>query len=392
MITLTDVRNDLRIRKEAESLARSYDVSIVCHIESQPPGITEYRGLRVINVRMRTRGLPKWPMFWTVKYAEFAWRAMRAAVRERAVVYHGHEITGCIPALIAARRRGAKFVYDAHELEADRAGFIEKSWWLRRVSLWCLRSVLRHADHVICASESRAKIMLEEYGVRELPTPILNVTPRAGMPDLSMEGSAGIAPRVVVRDAGREIDLTGKRVVLYQGTLAAGRGLDRVVSALCHLDQDIVLLVLGRGATFDALIAQSEREGTRNRLIMAGQVPADALAGYMRLAHLGLAIYRNTCRNNYYCAPNKIYEYASVGLPVVGPNFPDVESVLIGRRIGRVFDPDDPPSIAKAISEVFADPVLRAEMSRNALALKEQVNWEQQEEKLAGLYEGLLTC
>lgn len=180
--------------------------------------------------------------------------------------------------------------------------------------------------------------------------------------------------------------------MLYQGTLAPGRGLDRVVSALRLLDDDVVLMVLGRGSTFDALIAQAECDGTRARLIMVGQVPADMLAAYMGCADVGLAIYLNTCRNNYHCAPNKIYEYASVGLPVVAPNFPDVQAVVTRFEIGRTFDPECPESIAEAIRDVFENPARRDEMSRNALKLKEHVNWEGQEEKLRHIYDRLLNA
>jgi len=424
MITLTDVRNDLRIRKEAETLARDYDVYVVSLIDDLPPGGFEFRRLNVINIRLRTRRLPKSPVFWLIKYAEFVIRAGWAASRVRAAVYHGHEIAGSVPALLAARRRRAKFIYDAHELEADRAGHIEKTPWLRRLLLWSLRFVMRRADHVICASESRADIMLAEYGARKRPIPILNVTPCAGMPmavfpktesgahhkagdvhhipdgtAASPEPQASACATSIaspstnhldIQDNGCPFDLTGRRVVLYQGTLAPGRGLDRVVAALRYLDKDIVLMVLGHGSTFDALIEQAEREGTRDRLVMVGQVPADALTAYMNRAHVGLAIYLNTCRNNYHCAPNKIYEYASVGLPVVAPNFPDVEAVVTTFDIGRTFDPEHPESIAEAIRDVLNNPTRRDEMSRHALELKNRVNWDGKEEKVRHIYDQLL--
>jgi glycosyltransferase involved in cell wall biosynthesis len=383
MITLTDVRNDLRIRKEAESLAEIYNVHVVSLCENEPRHRFDFRRLKVINIPLVTRRLPKSPLFWLMKYLEFLLRAAYSAARVRARVYHGHELAGSLPSLFAARLRRAKFIYDAHELEADRVGAIQKSPWLHRLMLWSLRLVMRQADHVICASESRADIMLAEYGARERPTPILNVTPRAGMPNSEVK-----TPACPVNPT--ELNLVGKRVVIYQGTLAPGRGLDRVVSALNHLDDDVVLLVLGSGTTFDSLIAQAERQATRHRLIMLGQVPADSLVAYMRLAHVGLAIYLNTCRNNYHCAPNKIFEYASVGLPVVGPNFPDVEAVVSQYDIGRTFDPESPDSIAAAIREVLNDPNRRETMSRNARLLKEHINWESQEAKLRGIYKKLL--
>lgn len=379
MVTLTDVCDDLRIRKEAESATRAHEVFAVCPAKAVDVAPFRFHGFEVHPVRIRSRRLPKSPIFWAIKYLEFLILATRTAIRTRAAIYHGHDITGAFPAYLAARWTGAKFVYDAHELEADRAGPLEQSRWLRALQLACLRRLLRAADHVICASESRADIMLGEYGVRTRPTPILNVTPRAGM---QASGAAAALP------AG--VNLEGRQVVLYQGTLAAGRGLDRVVGALPLLDKRVVLMILGDGGTFHELIQQSEREGTRDRLIMVGRVPADSLVAYMRLAHVGLAIYRNVCRNNYYCAPNKVFEYASVGLPVVAPNFPDVRTLLAQSGIGTSFDPEDSADIARAIRDVLSSGERCEAMRTAALSLKETVNWEREEEKLLALYADLL--
>ena len=379
MSTLTDVRNDLRIRKEAESLARRHEMSIVSNIPALPPGPFAYRGMTVINIRLWTRKLPKSPIFWLVKYIEFLLRATLAGVGQKAAVYHGHDITGAVPAMCAAKLRRATFIYDAHELEADRTGTLQRSWWAGRLLLASVRFVLRRADHVICASALRAEIMLNEYGVRSLPTPIMNVTPRDGLP---VEAD--------VCDEIRNRDFTGKRIVLYQGTLVKERGIDRVVAALNHLPDDVVLLVLGGGGMFDQLIEQAKRDGTAERLVMVGRVPADSLVAYMKLADVGLAIYQNNCRNNYYCAPNKVYEYASVGLPIVGPNFPEVQQVVDTYKIGQTFDPEDETSIAAAIRNVLSDPATYQTMSQAARTLKDTVNWESQEDRLHAIYNDLL--
>ena len=375
-ITLTDVRNDLRIRKEAAAVAQSYPTTVVSMIEGVEEPF-ELDGFEVVPLRLRSRKLPKSPIFWVVKYLEFVLRASLAASRRRAGLYHGHEITGAIPAWLAARRRGARFVYDAHELEADRGTVAETIGWVNRPLVGAVRALLRRADAVICANESRADIMMADYGVRQRPTPILNVAPLGGLPE-------GDAPDALPACYGRD------RIVLYQGALSASRGLEHLVAAVPAMPQDVALVIVGGGGVQASLGAQAEQLGIAHRVFLTGRVPADRLVHYMRGATLGVAIYQNTCRNNYYCAPNKVHEYASVGIPFVGPDFPEVSTLVDRFSVGAVFDPASAESIAEAVHHVLDDPQRYAAMARATTELRQAMNWGQEAVKLRALYRNVL--
>ena len=275
---------------------------------------------------------------------------------------------------------GGAFIYDAHELELDVGrGPLQRVAWVHAIFRFCVRFLLRRADAVICASEDRADVMTADYGVRARPTAIVNVTSRHGLP-------AG-EPAPWPEGLRRPDDVV---TVIYQGGLTPGRGLPEVVGALQHLPERVVLIVVGDGADRPAIERRIRDEGLEDRVALVGKVPAAEVASWMRLGDVGVVIYQNTCRNNFHCAPNKLYDYCAVGVPVVGSNFPGVASIVEPNGVGALFDPTSPQSIAAAIQDVVGDPSRHARLAANAARLKERFNWEQQEDRLRDLYRAVL--
>ncbi|MBU0742281.1 glycosyltransferase [bacterium] len=365
----------MRIRREAASLASRHEVCVVDHVRGGG-GSRRLDGFTVRSVPLVAHRLPSSPFFWPVMYLEFLLRATTAAIAAGADAYHGHEVVGALPAWIAARLRRADFVYDAHELELDRTGPVTRSWigaLHRSFVLW----LLRRADRVICASEARSAVMVERYGLKTRPLSIMNVTPRDGLP----EGPTAVWPAGPPPQAAR--------LLVYQGVLTRGRGLANMVGALKHLPEDIVLVVVGDGAAGDDMRARAQADGTAGRLWMVGKVPAAQVVSYMRLAHAGIVIYRDTNLNNHHCSPNKLYDYCAAGVPIVGSDQPEIRSLVERFDVGALFDPEDPRSLARAVLEVVGDEEIRSRMARNAERVRSEINWEGQGERLLSLYAGL---
>ena len=117
----------------------------------------------------------------------------------------------------------------------------------------------------------------------------------------------------------------------------------------------------------------------------------DQLFEYTASADIGLLFYRNTCRNNYYCAPNKLYEYMMMGLPIITPNYPGLVPVVEGENVGLCVNPEDPRAIADAVNRIAGDSSLHQTMKSNGLRLtRTQFNWETEFLKLEKAYTELV--
>lgn len=82
----------------------------------------------------------------------------------------------------------------------------------------------------------------------------------------------------------------------------------------------------------------------------------------------------------------------NAGLPIICSNFPSWEAFVNLHECGIAVDPNDGPAVLRAINELKNDPEKAARMGRNGKrAVREELNWVHEENKLLGFYSQLLT-
>jgi glycosyltransferase involved in cell wall biosynthesis len=296
------------------------------------------------------------------------WRALVAA---RPDVVHAHDVNTLPTAWAAARRTGARLVYDAHEISTDREGYRE----LRGPIAWAEGRLMPRADATITTTGMRAKFFARAYGV---PRPlVLQNRPRFAEP----------ARGTLIRDRLGIDD--GLPVVLYQGGLQPGRGLEDLVAAMpalppCHL------VYIGGGRLLAALGGMVAGRGLGGRVHFVPTVPLAELLAWTASADIGVQPIRNTCLNHFSTDSNKLFEYAMAGLPVVASDFPEIRRVVRAHDIGLLFDPETPGALAAALGRLVGDADLRARLAANARAAARALSWEAQEGELVRLYARVL--
>jgi glycosyltransferase involved in cell wall biosynthesis len=362
---------DARVRKEAQAVAAAgHAVRVIALRQPGERGTPTLADVEVMTFPLWSRRLPRTALSWPVKYGEFLAKALARLVRDPADVYHAHDLEALVPAWLAGRLTGGRVVYDSHEL------FTERPIELRAVWRMIERFLLRRVDAVIAASEERAHIMHAEYGAPTLPTVVANCPQRRGRPARSSLRAQLPAHR---RDA---------RVVVYQGGLSPGRCLERLTTAAAEFGPDTILALVGaRSPFFESVLRPLiDAEGLDDRVFWIPPVDADEVVSFIEAADLGVVIYQNSCRNNYYCAPNKLYDYCMAGLPVVGPDFPPIRRLVEEYGIGMTFDPERPATIAASVRQVLDDDDAYARAVAGCAAVADSANWETESVKLVQLY------
>lgn len=375
LIVLNDFTHDARVHKEAQTLAKvGHDVSVIALWRPNLAAQETQSGYHVHRLRLHSRGRRGGGLTPLIKYLEFAAQVWRAAGDTRAEVYQANDANTLPAAWIAARRNRARLVYDAHELETGRnfgsshlAGIYRQMW------AWPERALIRHVDAVMTVSGGIAEELVRLYGVRR-PLVVLNCPEQQAL-----------APSTRLRD---ELGIpSALRIALYQGGIAAGRGLEPFLEAVQQLP-DVAAVLLGDGPLLPAF-RERAKSGLWQRAFFPGAVPLAELPSYTASADVGMSLIQGVCRSYELALPNKLFEYVQAGIPVVASNLPEMARVVHEHGLGVTTDPEDPTAVAEGLRLLLHDPERYARARVAARRAASVFNWEQESAKLVALYRQL---
>ena len=148
----------------------------------------------------------------------------------------------------------------------------------------------------------------------------------------------------------------GKKIVLYQGGFTEDRDLETYCKAIELLGREYVFCLMGPSNDYQLRLC--EYYGQTAIYLGCYQAPRHLYAGMH--ADVGILPYKSnpgkvahlSPLNSLFCAPNKLWEYALVGLPMVANNLPGIKGVIERNGLGCVAVEGNPESAAKAIVAV----------------------------------------
>jgi len=178
--------------------------------------------------------------------------------------------------------------------------------------------------------------------------------------------------------------------VAYVGGIAKIRAIKEIVNAISIVKSNKARLKLAGEFRQKILEQKIREEDGWDRVDFLGWQSRGEVAKLLSDVIAGLVLFYPE-PNNIASQPNKLFEYMSAGLPVIASDFPLWREIIDGAGCGLLVDPLDVKAIAEAIQWMLEHPDQAEEMGkRGQKAIMEKYNWTIEEEKLLGLYKGLV--
>ena len=196
-----------------------------------------------------------------------------------------------------------------------------------------LKPIAQRARTVIVPEYNRACMLKYWLDLKDIPTVVPN--------------KPFTHPRVKRIDNEWAAQLAGKKVLLYQGYLNSNRNIDSICEAINSMPEWIVVL-LGKGEK--QYISHIENDYP-NVLHLEFIQPPHHL-DVTSWARIGVVKYDWYDLNHAYCAPNKIWEYAGFGIPMIGNELPGLRYTVGNAKAAVLADMDNVEDIKNAVLEI----------------------------------------
>ncbi len=318
-----------------------------------------------------------WPLQETISRI---WVVRQAAPLQPDIV-HCHDIYTLPIGAALAERTGAALIYDAHEIYEAKARRTARD--ARRYRA-ILERYAGRLDGFVTTNPAQAAYYGKACLRLPLAVPISNSTaprPPGEVYDGRLHRAAGLPAE--------------RKILLYHGYLSAGRGLETLVRAAPHLPPGWTLVIMGPGHLRDRLAAlarsamtESGKEGAAAGVHFLPPVAMAELPHWVRGAALGIIPHEPDCLNHRLCSPNKLWECASVGVPILAADLETVRACVESHGMGWILPRGAGPREIAAAVAAPGDADFAAARA-GCLRFMAAESWSHSEARLLALYESL---
>lgn len=287
-------------------------------------------------------------------------------------VYHSNDLNTLPQGIVCSKILKRRYlIYDSHEVQSSRTGYGKSAYYIEKF-------LIKFIDKMIMTNRTRAEYVKKLYDI-ELPCIVHNY------PFYTEDDSI-----VNKYDMYTMLDIPkDKPILLYQGGIQEGRGLDKIVEAIDKFHDGIVVFI-GDGKLKPEIIKMVEDRHLQEKVRFLNKVPVDELKYYTANAYLGFQVLNNVCFNHYSASSNKLFEYMMSKVPIVACNFPEIKRVVQEEQVGIVVDSHDPNEIARAVNELLENKELHEMFKNNCTMARKKYNWDNEKEKFIRIYDDLL--
>ncbi len=291
-------------------------------------------------------------------YIEYHIRLFFFLLMNKAEILVANDLDTFLPCYLVSKIRECFLYYDAHELftetpEVERRPTIKKLW------LFVEKMAFKSCDLIYTVSDAIAKHFEEKYQrkvsvIRNMPLnhPI-------------------------------EKDISVERILLYQGAINEGRGLENLFLAMQQIDA--ILWLAGDGDLKNNLQKLSLQLGLGQKIIFLGVLLPAQLYKTTLKSKVGINLLENRSLSYKYSLANKFFDYVMAEIPQLCINFEEYKNINNQHEVA-VLSSLEVTDIVNNINLLLNNHEVYNRLKSNCKLAKLSWNWQKEEQKLLTLY------
>ncbi len=357
-VVSNDIVTDNRIHKIATSLSENgYDVTIVGRQLRDSLSLTK-RSYHTKRLRLL---INKGPLF----YVNLNLRLFFYLLGFKGQIILSNDMDTLPACYLVSVLKRKKLVFDSHELFSEVPELVHRPL-IKNIWLMLESFLLKRIKYGFTVCQSIANHYQQKYGI-------------------TFQVIRNMARFRYDHEFEENGNSSAETVIIYQGVLNLGRGLELMIQSMQYLTNTRLWLV-GKGDIENELIQLTNKLKLTDRIDFLGRVAFENLWKYTSHADIGISLEENLGLNYQYALPNKLFDYLQARIPVVISDLVEMKEIVEKYDIGKIVYDRNPEKLAGLLNDMIDNELANGYYSTNLELAARELCWEREEEKLLDLF------
>jgi Glycosyltransferase Family 4 len=342
VIVFTNLRYDIRVKRQVDFLARRCDLTICCadadpgsphrivKLPVSKPGIFRKAVLAALLLlrRFSQANLAQYPFIASVK------KQLNTAEFDLIIAND----VETLPLAFSLKRGNCKIIFDAHEYAPRH--FEDRLWWkilFQPLNIFLCRKYIPQTDGMITVSKSLADEYERNFG--KSPLVITNAA-----------NFANLSPVQTKTDSIR---------LVHQGSVGRSRRIELIIQMMDYLPAHFTLdlMLVSSAATMDYMNELKVLASKDSRITFVDPVPIDRVIPTLQQYDIGIILAPPINFNYIYGLPNKLYDYVQARIGTLTSPTIEIARMVTEYRLGLVGEDFTPGGMARKLKTITREEI-----------------------------------
>lgn len=268
---------------------------------------------------------------------------------------------------LASKLKRKPLVYDSHEYFTEVPELIGRPF-VKSIWIWLEKRLVPKVDVAYTVCDSIAEVYHDLYGV-----------------DFKVVRNLPVCSQVEHVSTETSTITDSPKIILYQGALNLGRGIESAIRAMQYIE-NAELWLIGDGDLTTQLKQMVAEQKLESKIKFLGRLPLSELSQVTRKASLGISLEEDLGLNYRFALPNKLFDYIQAGVPVLVSNLPEMRRIVEQYQIGAIAETHQRKELAETIKMALFDQERIARWKQNLPKAAKELCWENEEVILRQVY------